>query len=160
HLFESSQGEYELILKPVDTTEMLLLQMTTEDMTFDGIKSIKAWSRIAKGIGSMAGKLIPSAESGKVLMSLSLTAEEAHLFSLCEKGQFSVDEVCSMSYLHSFDTCRTLFAFRIVGALESTEPVDRPAAASDVPAAPSLDAELDLHDLVEKYNDLYAQIFD
>jgi len=50
-----------------------------------------------------------------------------------------------------------LWALLPIGALESVESTDRPVESS-VSYASSLDAESDLHDLVEKYNDLYSHI--
>ena len=81
-LFECTRGEYELTLRTVNTHDMIMLRMSTEDVIFDGVKSIGAWSLINQGIGSLSSKLIPTEESGKTLLNLSLTAEESHLFSL------------------------------------------------------------------------------
>lgn len=159
-LFEASKGKYELVLKEVDTHEMIRLGMSTEDIIFDGVKSIDSWSRISQGIGSFNARLMPSEAADKILLNLSLTPEESHLFSLCQKGQFTVEDVCGMSYLTSFETCRILWAFLTVGALVAKEPVQ--AKAGEIPAyvPTSVEAELDLHDLVESYNDLYSHIYD
>src|SRR3990172_11012844 len=51
-LFHITRGPYELVLKNVDTHEMILLNESTDQIIFDGIKSIQSWSRISKGIGS------------------------------------------------------------------------------------------------------------
>lgn len=162
-LFDVTRGEYELVLKAVDTHDMITLRISSDDIIFDGAKSTRAWSRIIQGIGSLNNKLLPATESEKVMLSLTLSAEESHLFSLCLKGQFTVGEVCNMSYLTSFETCRILWAFMMVGILQSTEPIEVKPAVSPTPVAihsSSVDAELDLHDLVEKYNDLYGHIYD
>lgn len=164
NLFDVTRGEYELVLREVDTHDMILLRFSSEDIIFDGAKSTRAWSRILQGIGSLSSKLIPTTEADKVLMSLTLShPEESHLFSLCQKGQFTVGEICGMSYLTSFETCRILWAFLMVGVVQSPEPIEVKPAATQTPVAihdTSMDAELDLHDLVEKYNDLYAHVYD
>jgi Domain of unknown function (DUF4388) len=159
-LFECTRGEYELTLRTVNTHDMIMLRMSTEDVIFDGVKSIGAWSLISQGIGSLASKLIPTEESGKTLLNLSLSAEESHLFSLCEKGKFTIDEICSMSYVSSFDTCRILYAFMMVGVLQSTETPQAPEKAPPISFQTTPNSEYDLHDLVERYNDLYSHIYE
>jgi len=159
-MFESVKGNYELLLKPNDTQEMILLNSPTEDFIFDGIKSILSWSRISKGIGSFSSILQPAPEADKVLLNLTLNPEEAHLFSLCEKGRFTVEEICGMSYLTNFETCRVLWAFQLVGALLEVQ--DANEKSGDIPryVASSSDMEADLHDLVESYNDVYSCIYE
>lgn len=163
-LFQRSSGEYELVLKQVDTQEMILLGMSTEDIVFDGIKSIQSWARISQGIGPYTGRLVPSADSDKVILNLTLTNEESDIFTLCHKGQSTIEEICGLSYLTNFDTCRILFGFLMVGALEAIEPVEEARAealaAAAGPAPASHEAELDLNDLVEGYNELFAHIYD
>ncbi len=157
NLFDAVKGTYELVLKPVDTQEMILLNLTPEDIIFEGVKTITSWSRISKGIGSFTSKLLPSIDSEKSLLSMTLAPEESHLFSLCEKGRFNVEEVCGMSYLSNFETCRVLWAFLLVGALEVQESTDRSGEIARYVSS-SADMEADLHDLVETYNDVYSYI--
>jgi hypothetical protein len=156
-LFQMTSGRYELVLKKADTQEMILLNMSTEDIIFMGIKTITAWSRISKGIGSFASKWGPAIDSAKVLMSLSLSSEESHLHSLCEKSQFNTEDICSMSYLPNFETCRILWAFSMIGLAEFVDP--EAAKLSSVQVAVE-EEEFAIHDLVEKYNDLYSHIYD
>ena len=156
-LFDATKGTYELILKPIDTQEMILLNLSHEDIIFEGVKTITSWSRISKGIGSFTSKLLPSAQADKALLSITLAPEESHIFSLCEKGRFNTEEVCSMSYLSNFETCRILWAFLLVGSLEIQESTERSGEISRE-APSSADLEADLHDLVETYNDVYSFI--
>jgi hypothetical protein len=159
-LFDDVKGTYELLLKANDTQEMILLNSPFEDLIFDGVKYISSWSRISKGIGSFNGILLPTVDADKVLMNLTLKPEESHLFSLCEKGRFTVEEICSMSYFTNFETCRVLWAFQLIGALkEFQESADRSGEiARYLPS--SADMEADLHDQVETYNDLYSHIYE
>ena len=59
-------------LKEVNTHEMILLNMSTEDIIFDGVKSIDKWHRIIEGLGPSNGKLIPSVEASKLILNLTL----------------------------------------------------------------------------------------
>lgn len=156
-LFQMTSGRYELVLKSSDTQEMILLNMTTEDIIFTGIKSIQAWSRISKGIGSFTAKWALSPDAGKILLNLSLSAEETHLNSLCEKGQFNTEEICAMSYLPNFETCRILWGFLMVGLAELRDPA---TSSMNLVMEAVVEEEYAVHDLVEKYNDLYSHIYD
>lgn len=156
-LFQGVHGRYELILKSINTHEMILLNESSESIIFQGVKSIQSWSRISKGVGSCSNLLKCSDDADKILYDLTLPSEESHIVSLCSKGQFTVDEICGMSYLNNFETCRIIWALLVVGALESIEaPGERPN--SDLSS--KMDAESDLHDLVEEYNDLYSHIYE
>jgi hypothetical protein len=158
-LFSVVQGPYELVLKEIQTQEMILLHESTEDIIFSGIKSIGSWSRISKGIGSFTSKLIPGENAEKILLNLTLVPEESHLYSLCQKGHFNVEEICGMSYLSNYETCRILWGFQMVGVLELLEPAEK-LEEKRVPEISAEDAESDLHDLVESYNDLFSHIYD
>lgn len=157
-LFDAVKGTYELALKDVDTQEMILLNSSPEELIFSGTKTITSWSRISKGISSFTSVLVPVSDSDKVLMNLSLNPEESHLFSLCEKGRFKVEDICSMSYVSNFETCRILWAFLLIGALGIQESAESSEIPSYVPS--SADLEADLHDLVEGYNDVYSHIYE
>lgn len=156
-LFQTTMGRYELVLKKVDTQEMILLNMTTEDIIFTGVKSIQAWSRISRGISPLSGRWGPSSESARVLINLSLSAEESHIYSLCERAQFGTEEICSMSYVPSFETCRILWGFLMIGLVELLAAIT--SSASSAKEA-MVEEEYAIHDLVEKYNDLYSHIYD
>jgi uncharacterized protein DUF4388 len=159
-IFDCVKGTYELLLKPNDTQEMILLNSPTEDIIFDGIKSITSWSRISKGIGSFSSVLLPGPDAPKIILNLTLSPEESHLISLIEKGHFTVEEICSMSYLTNFETCRLLWALQLIGAvIESPESIETQADLTRyVPS--SSDVEADLHDLLESYNNIYSCIYE
>lgn len=159
-LFQAAQGQYELLLTEVDTHEMIVLNMSTEDIIFDGVKSITSWSRISKGIGPYSSKLYPTEDANKIMLNLTLSGEESHLFSLCERGQFSTEEICNISYLSNFESCRILWAFLMIGALETSEAAVSRQASVLGSNSSAIDAELDLHDMVENYNDLYSFIYE
>ena len=155
-LFSQVHGRYELALKEINTQEMILLNESSESIIYSGVISIQSWSRISKGIGSFSNILKCSPDSENILYDLTLPSEESHLLSLCSKGQFNVEEICGMSYLNNFETCRILWALLIIGALDA---VEIPETTADASAA-SFEAESDLHDLVENYNDLYSHIYE
>jgi len=161
NLFRITKGQYELVLKPIDAQEMVLLSMTTEDIIFEGVKTDESWSRISKGLGSFQTKIAVVEEANAILLNLSLSADESHILSLCGKGQLTVQDICTVSYLTNFETCRILWGFILVGILKLTEPAGQKSGEPEkyLPTS-SQDMEYELHDLVEGYNDIYAYIFD
>jgi hypothetical protein len=156
-LFQITAGRYELVLRKVETQEMILLNMTTEDIIFTGIKSSQAWSRISRGISPLMGRWGSSSEAAKVLLNLNLSAEESHIFSLCERGQFSTEDICAMSYVSNFETCRILWGFLMIGLVELLDAITSSVSSVNEAIA---EEEYAIHDLVEKYNDLYSYIYD
>ncbi len=156
-MFDLTRGPYELALRAVESQEMILLTEPAEDLIYQGVKSIRSWARISQGIGTVAHLLRPTSDSEKILLNLNLVSEELHLVSLCSTGRFNVEEICGMSYLTNYETCRILWALLLIGVLESVESGDRPMESS-ISYASSMNAESDLHDLVEKYNDLFSHI--
>ncbi len=159
-VFKAIAGDYQLALREVDTHEMILLNVSTEDIIFDGVKSIDKWHRIHKGLGPLNGRLIPSEEAEKNILNLTLDPDEQHLFSLCQKGQFNVEEICTMSYMSDFDTCRHLWAFMMVGVLDAVEQPEGKDVSAVTTSELTEDMEYEFHDLVENYNDLFSHVYD
>src|SRR5918996_1369627 len=62
-LFDAVKGTYELVLKDLDTQEMILLNSSSEEIIFAGTKTITSWGRISKGISSFTSILAPAADS-------------------------------------------------------------------------------------------------
>ena len=65
-----------------------------------------------------------------------------------------------MSYMSNFDTCKHLWAFMMVGVLDSVEPQDQKDQPTIIAKAISADMEYEFHDLVENYNSLFSHIYD
>ena len=160
-LFRVTKGQYELALKDVNTHEMILLNMSTEDIIFDGVKSINSWTRILKGIGTIQRQTDSIGRSIKIDFESYFGIRRAAFIFIVRKGQFTVEEICTMSYMSNFETCKHLWAFMMVGILDSIEPQDQKDQHDyHCQSYVTADMEYEFHDLVENYNDLFSHVYD
>jgi hypothetical protein len=115
-LFGWTMGKYKLLLQELDTQDLVTLILSTEKLIYEGVRRIERWSRIFRGIGSsMVTVLEKTAEAEGILYNLDLTEDESHLVSLVN-GKLTVEQICTMSYLSNFETCRALYGLLAVGA--------------------------------------------
>jgi hypothetical protein len=147
-------GEYEFVWRELDAEQRLGVGLATDQLILDGVRSIRSWSRVAQGIGWLQRVAVPAAGP-----------EAAHRFELSEdeqqvlgavNGRSSVEQICSVSFLSSFETCRLLWALQLLGLVRWTESgetagVDQQALA---------DAEvLDLESVVERFNQMFNRVY-
>jgi hypothetical protein len=128
-LFQWTRGEYKMVLKDLDTHDLITLNLTTPTLIFEGVRTIGAWSRIYRGLGSsLEGVLQHAPDADNVIYEMDLGEDESHLYGVAT-GKLTIWQLCSMSYLTNFETCQCLWGFLCVGAL--------------APAAPEQDVETD-----------------
>jgi hypothetical protein len=153
-LFQWTRGEYEFLIKHMDPANVLSLNMSTENIILEGIRRCRAWSRVFRGIGSLESVPVPIEES-EAFYRLDLTDEEQEVLSHVN-GRSSIEQICQMSYLTSFETCRILWALMLVGVIRRQEPGDVSAVTAN---ARQREAQLDLEDIVEKFNQMFGRIY-
>jgi len=116
-LFQWTRGEYKMVLKDLDTHDLVMLNLSTPEIIFEGVRRIQAWSRIYRGIGASMDTLLARTPEGEsVVYQMELGEDESHLFGLAA-GRLTIQQICSMSYLSNFETCKALWGFLCVGAL-------------------------------------------
>lgn len=102
-------------MKPgVDEQESITLKMSTPDMILEGIRRIGAWSRIERGLGGVESVYQRVPEWEQLAEQMTLPEKKRALLTALEHRR-SVVELCAESPLPSFEVCRTLWAFRVVG---------------------------------------------
>jgi hypothetical protein len=153
-LFDWTRGEYELVIKDVDPEQMVSLRIPTENLILEGIRRSRSLSQVIRGIGDIDAVLVPSGTTD-VLYKLDLTAEEQEILSQVN-GRATVEQICDISYLSNFETCRILWALKVLGVV-------RRRGAQDVAAlgdsALQAQRELDLEAIVEKFNQMFSRIY-
>ena len=151
-LLNWTHGDYELVMKEVDPSTIVTVQISTENVILEGIRRTRSWSRVLHGIGDIEAVPIPTG-STEVLYKLELTQEEQEILSHVN-GRASVEQICQVSYLSNFETCRILWAFHVLGLI-------RRGHAGD-PARAGIEAkerELDLEEIVEKFNHMFGRVY-
>jgi uncharacterized protein DUF4388 len=153
-LFDWTHGEYELVIKDMDPDQILSLHISTENLILEGIRRSRSFSQVIRGIGDIDAVLVPSGTTD-VLYKLDLTAEEQEILSHVN-GRASVEQICDVSYLSNFETCRILWALKVLGVIRRSGAEDVAAVGTN---ALEQQRELDLEAIVEKFNQMFGRIY-
>jgi hypothetical protein len=125
-----TEGQYRL-QDGLDAAEAITLKISTPDLIIEGIRRIDAWSRLNRAVGDLTARYYED-----VIGNMTISFEKLSLLtSLNEPAD--VETICRESALSDFETCRTLWAFRVIGVVRRLDAPQR--------AAPTvLDEGLDL----------------
>jgi hypothetical protein len=126
--FQWTEGHWRL-QEGLASAEAITLRMSTPDIILEGIRRIEAWSRIKRGVGGLDAQYQRSQDYERVLAEMTLSFEKLSLLTGLHE-QHTVEEICAESTLPDFEACRTLWAFRVIGAVRR---IDAPEAASAAP---------------------------
>jgi hypothetical protein len=149
-----NHGEYQLVVSSIDRDAIPTLNLSTENIILEGIRRTRSWSRVVKGIGSIEAVPVPAGSSA-MLYKLDLTEEEQEVLARVN-GQSTIEQICQVSYLSNFETCRILWALQVVGAIRRGEAADAIAAGE---GARVRQQEMDLESIVEKFNQMFGQVY-
>jgi len=117
--FHWTSGEYRLVPGPA-AGEPITLDMSTPQLTLDGISQIEAWSRVERGSGGLAARHVPVAGSEGLFKQLTLDVDQGALLRSV-KASRDVESLCEESMLNDFEACRNLWAFRVIGLIRRVE---------------------------------------
>jgi hypothetical protein len=151
-LFTWTRGDYEMLIKEQDPDNLIQLNISTENLILEGIRRCRSWSQVWRGIGDI-GTVFVRTEDTDVLYKLELSDEEHEVLAHVN-GRSTVEQICEVSYLTNFETCRTLWALRVLRVVRRM--------ADSEPEAEGLSArerELDLEEIVEKFNQMFSRVY-
>jgi hypothetical protein len=152
-LFTWTRGEYGFLIKDMDES-MVTVNIPTDTLILEGIRRMRSWHQVIQGIGSIETVFFPTGNT-EVLYRLELTEEEQEIFGRVN-GRATVDQICQVSYLSNFETCRTLWALQVLGIVRRTGVDD--AAKLDV-GDQDRHREMDLEEIVEKFNQMFSRVY-
>jgi hypothetical protein len=145
-----THGDYELVIKDIDPESVVSVNIPIENVILEGVRRSSSWSQIARGLGGI--DVVPAlAGAGELLYRLDLKEEEQELLGHVN-GAASVEQICQLSYLSNFETCRCLWGFKVLGLVRIGQQVDDAKARER-------ERELDLEEVVEKFNQMFARIY-
>jgi hypothetical protein len=150
-LFTWTHGSYELVIKDVDPESVITLNVATENLLLDGVRRVRSWSQLMRGLGDIGTVL---ARTGNPDPKLELSTEEQEVLAQVN-GRSTVEQICDVSYLSHFETCRILWALQVLGIVARRGQSD--AAAEE--GAREREEELDLEGIVEKFNQMFGRIY-
>lgn len=114
--FQWTEGHYRLE-EGGDTKEAIKLNISTPDLIMEGIRRIDSWTRIDRAVGGLAARYQRVADYEARLRGVSVAAEKMALLTDLV-GDRTVEQICESATLPDFEVCRTLWAYRVVGAVK------------------------------------------
>lgn len=116
--FNWSEGHYRLEAGQREA-EAITLNINTPRLILEGIHRIESWRRIDHAVGGL--EAVYRRREGHEVTIERLELEPAHgaLVDALARPQ-SVKQLCAGSSLPSFELCRSLWAFRVIGLVERT----------------------------------------
>jgi hypothetical protein len=113
------------------SSEAITLKISTPEIIMEGIRRIESWSRIDRGVGGLQAQYARADRYDEALRGVVLPPQKSSILSRLE-GTRTVDEICSDSDLGSFDVCRTLWAYRVIGVVRRVDtPAPKPEAEDE-----------------------------
>jgi hypothetical protein len=153
-LFSWTRGEYSFVMKEMDTETMVTVSIPTESLILEGIRRTRSWHQVIHAIGSVDTVFFPTGNTD-TLYKLELSEEEQEVLAQVN-GRSTVEQICQVSYLPNFETCRILWALQVLGIVRRTVADD--AAALDAGDAARQRA-MDLEEIVEKFNQMFSRVY-
>lgn len=112
------QGAYRIDMRELESRDILTLNISTENVLFQGVKRGSGWSQVVRGLGGTLDSVLErTSDFDAKLYKLDLTEDESHVVSLVN-GRLSAAQICSMSYLSNHDTCLVLHGLACCGLIE------------------------------------------
>jgi hypothetical protein len=145
-------GSYTIDFSAEFPENIIQLPLSTERLILDGMRHIEFWSLITRGIGRLDRMLEQVPDADTRTFQLELTDDETHVLALLS-DPMTIEDLCSRTYLSHFRTCRTIWGLLAVNLIQDTEidAVDEKRSA--------IESEYELEAVVEKYNNVYQDIF-
>jgi len=147
-LFAWTRGSFQ-VGEGAAAQEALSLNISIEDVILSGVRRVSDWERIWHGLGGTETTVFaPSARAGALTYHLQLSEEESSVLALVN-GTFDIGKLLGLAYPSDFETCRILWALRLVGAIE---PIDRPLGDS------SMAEDWALAEVVDAYDHVFERV--
>jgi hypothetical protein len=152
-LFTWIHGDYEFVIKDM-AQDSVVLNIATENLILEGIRRTHSWTQVIRAIGDIESVYFPTGNT-EILYKLDLTAEEQEILGHVN-GRQTVEQICDVSYLTNFETCRILWALQVLGIVRRGQKGDAAAVGEGVLER---ERELDLEEIVEKFNQMFSRIY-
>jgi hypothetical protein len=153
-LLNWTYGTYTLVIKEIDSGDVITLNLSTENLILEGIRRCQSWSQVLRGIGSIESVLFPTGNT-EILYKLELSEEEQEVLAHVN-GRSTVEQICQVSYLTNFESCRILWALQVLGVVRREQKGEGVAVGEGMR---NKERELDLEGIVEKFNQMFARIY-
>lgn len=124
-----TEGQYRLD-QGAEYAEAITLNLSTPDIIMEGIRRIDAWSRVSRGCGGLTAVYERTPDSERAIRTMSLSGEKLGLLQSLATPR-DVEFLCWESSLSSFEVCRTLWAFSVVGVIRRLDAPEETPVVDD-----------------------------
>jgi Domain of unknown function (DUF4388) len=145
-----TRGDYELVMKEVDSQNLVTVSLNLENIILEGLRRSRNWSQITRGLGGIDVVPVRTGNT-EVLYKLELTEEEQEVLGHVN-GNSTVEQICQVSYLSNFETCRTLWAFKVLSLIGIGQ-------VGDFEGVRARERAMDLEEVVEKFNQMFGRVY-
>ena len=135
-LFPLEEAEYSFAQGPLPTEEVITLGMRTAEILLEGIRQIRSFSRIRKGVGPPASRFRLNPGWHSVLDGLDIRDGERMLLQRldeCGPAGVSVEALCREVFLSNFEIYQSLWAFLVLGVVDGLDRGLYQASAGETP---------------------------
>jgi Domain of unknown function (DUF4388) len=153
-LFTWVRGEYTFVIRELEHDSVPALNMSTENLILEGIRNTHSWRQVIRALGDIESVYVPTG-SNDAHFRLDLSEEEQEILGHVN-GRTTVERICDMSYLSNFETCRILWALQVLGVIRRGQAGETAAIGEGLRER---QRELDLEDIVEKFNQMFSRIY-
>ncbi len=154
-LFNWTSGTYEMSLGDVDESEFVPLNLSSDEVIAQGMRTLKCWSRVFAGIQSLESVFVRVSEVETWHLKVELQDDEQTVLSRVN-GRLTVEQIAELSFGSSFETCRTLWMLSVLGLIQRAETGD--IQRSQAEADESTD-RVEVGQIVDRFNRLFERIY-
>lgn len=116
--FQWTDGRYRL--QEGGASEAITLNISTPDLIMEGIRRIDSWVRVDRAVGGLAAQYEKAEGSEAIAAKMTLPEEKVRLLTGLS-GTLDVETILASSPLKDFETCQTLWAFRVIGLVRRVD---------------------------------------
>ena len=154
-LFNWTSGTYEMSLGDVDESEFVPLNLSSDEVIAQGMRTLRCWSRVLAGIQSLETVFVRVPEVETWHLKVELQDDELTVLSRVN-GRLTVEQICDLSFGTSFETCRTLWMLSVLGLIQRAETgdIERSVALAD-----EATDRVEVGQIVDRFNRLFERIY-
>ena len=154
-LFNWTSGTYEMSLGDVDESEFVPLNLSSDEVIAQGMRTLRCWSRVLAEIQSLETVFVRVPEVETWHLKVELQDDELTVLSRVN-GRLTVEQICDLSFGTSFETCRTLWMLSVLGLIQRAETgdIERSVALAD-----EATDRVEVGQIVDRFNRLFERIY-
>ena len=154
-LFNWTSGTYEMSIGDVDESDFVPLNLSSDEVIAQGMRTLRCWSRVFAGIQSLETVFVRVPDVEIWHLKVELQDDEQTVLSRVN-GRLTVEQISDLSFGTSFETCRTLWMLSVLGLVQraGSGDIERSAALAD-----EATDRVEVGQIVDRFNRLFERIY-